>query len=163
MLTPEQEKWVESLSSDRKIFIVPYDSGTEDLFTRVKKKIYSVLGLNVTVEHCGASSLGISGQDEIDISIVVSKEKFEEYIPKLEKIFGPVRSLYQDRARFEVREDGKKIDLKIVDANHPNYLEGKRFENYLRELKPHVSFSNKDTKGQGQLEILVQRRHMETY
>lgn len=131
MITPEQQKWIDSLS-DRIISIVPYNPRADELFAQVKEKIYAVLGPEVTIEHCGASSLGISGQDEIDVSIVVEKEKFEEYIPKLEKIFGAVRSHYADRARFEVREDGKKIDLKIVDANHSNYLRGKKFENYLR-------------------------------
>ena len=131
MLTPEQEEWIESLS-DRTISIVPYDPRTEELFTKVKERIFSVLGTDVEIEHCGASSFGISGQNEIDVSVVVEKEKFEDYIPKLEKIFGPVRTIYSSRARFEVREDGKKIDLKLVDAKHSNYLEGKRFENYLR-------------------------------
>lgn len=131
MLTPEQAKWIESLS-DRIVKIVPYDPRTEELFARVRDKIVGALGADVAVEHGGASSLGISGQDEIDVSVVATKEQFAQYIPRLETIFGPVRSLYPDRARFEVREDGKKIDLKIVDALHPNYVQSKQFENYLR-------------------------------
>jgi len=42
------------------------------------------------------------------------------------------RARYPDRARFEVKEEGKKIDLKIVDVAHPNYLGGKRFEQHLK-------------------------------
>ncbi len=133
MLTPEQQKWIDSLSAERIISIVPYDSRTEELFGIVKHKITDLLGPDVVVEHCGASSFGISGQDEIDVSIVANKDKFDEYITKLETIFGEVRSRYPDRARFEVKEQGKKIDLKIIDANHPNYLEGKLFESYLRK------------------------------
>ena len=133
MLTPEQEEWIEKSLSDRIITIVPYDTRTEELFERVKTKIRNLLGEDVVVEHCGASSFGISGQDEIDVSIVVSKDMFDEYIPKLEKEFGPVGSRYPDRVRFEVKEDGKKIDLRIIDADHPNYTNGKIFEQYLRE------------------------------
>ncbi|HEY4512319.1 MAG TPA: GrpB family protein [Candidatus Paceibacterota bacterium] len=131
MLTADQERWVESLS-DRLVSIVPYDPRTEELFAKVREKIHALLGSEAIVEHTGASSFGISGQDEIDISIVANKEQFSTYIPKLEKVFGPVRSQYVDRARFEVREDGKKIDLKIIDVDHPNYLEGKAFEQYLK-------------------------------
>ena len=131
MLTPEQEKWIESLS-DRIISITPYDSRAEEFFKRTKVKIQDLLGPDVAVEHCGATALGISGQDEVDVSIVVEKEKFPEYISKLEVIFGPVRSKYEDRARFEVRDGDKKIDLKIIDVNHPNYINGKVFEDYLR-------------------------------
>lgn len=131
MLTHEQEKWIESLS-DRIINIVPYDTKAEEFFNIVKKKIFSVLGNDVKVEHGGSTIFRISGQDEVDVSVVADKEKFSEYIPKLETIFGPVRSHYSDRARFEVREGDKKIDIKIIDANHPNYIEGKIFEKYLR-------------------------------
>lgn len=131
MITPAQQKWIDTLS-DRKVSIVPYDPKTDELFAVVREKIFAVLGPEALVDHGGASSLGISGQDEIDVSIVAEADKFDEYIPKLEKIFGPVRSRYADRARFEVKEDGKKIDLKIVDASHVNYLEGKKFEAYLR-------------------------------
>ncbi|MSR88005.1 MAG: hypothetical protein EXS69_02500, partial [Candidatus Zambryskibacteria bacterium] len=90
MLTPEQEKWIDSLS-DRIIKIVPYDPMAEELFDIVKEKIFSVLGRDVKVEHGGSTIFGIAGQDEVDVSIVADKEKFAEYIPKLETIFGPVR------------------------------------------------------------------------
>jgi len=133
MLTPDQEQWIDSLSTERIISIVPYDPKTEELFNKVKNKITDLLGPEVLVEHTGASSLVISGQDEIDVAIVADREKFNEYIPKLETIFGEVRSRYEDRARFEVKEEGKKIDLKIVDASHQNYLEGKLFESYLKD------------------------------
>lgn len=132
MLTQKQKEWVES-RSDKPIFVVPYDPRSEELFHKVKDKIQHILGPQVTVEHSGASSLGISGQDEIDVSIVADKSLFDEYIPKLEKEFGPVRALYPERARFEMREENKKIDLKIIDVNHPNYMEGKKFEAHLRK------------------------------
>jgi GrpB-like predicted nucleotidyltransferase (UPF0157 family) len=131
MITPEQEKWLAG-RSDKKISVVPYDPRTERLFGVVKNKIQGILGQDVIVEHGGASSLGISGQDEIDVSIVVDKVLFEDYIPKLEKVFGSVKASYPDRSRFEVKEEGKKIDLKIIDASHSNYLRSKIFEDYLR-------------------------------
>lgn len=132
MLTPEQEKWIETLS-DRIISIVPYDPCADEIFNKVKERIVSVLGLDVQVEHSGATIFGLPGQDEVDVAIVVDKEKFAEYIPKLETVFGPVQALYPDRARFEVKQDGKKIDLKIVDMNQQSYIEGKIFEKYLKD------------------------------
>lgn len=131
MLTPSQQQWIDSLR-DGTITIVPYDERTERLFLQAKARVHNAIGDKVVVEHCGASSLGISGQDEIDVSILANKDTFDEYIPKLEKEFGPVRSRYPDRARFEVREEGKKIDLKIVDVDNENYKDSKIFENYLK-------------------------------
>jgi len=132
MLTKEQKEWVEA-RSDKPIFVVPYDLRAGELYEKVKKKIQNLLGTETVIEHSGASSLGISGQDEIDVSVVIRKDQFALYISKLEKEFGPVKSHYPDRARFEVKEEGKKIDLKIVDVNHPNYIQGKIFEGYLRK------------------------------
>ncbi len=131
MLTPEQEKWVESLS-DKAVLIVPYDPKAKKLFIKAKKKIQNILGPEVTVEHVGASSFGISGQDEIDVSIVTNKGRFPDYIKKLEAGLGPIKSVYPDRVRFEVKEEGKKIDLKLIDVDHPNYLNSKAFEKYLK-------------------------------
>ncbi|OHA58572.1 MAG: hypothetical protein A2571_02270 [Candidatus Vogelbacteria bacterium RIFOXYD1_FULL_44_32] len=131
MITPEQEAWINTLS-DRTISIFPYDPKAEELFKVVSDKIHDLLGEDVLVEHSGSTIFGIAGQDEIDVAVVASKAQFADYIPKLETIFGPVRSSYPDRARFEVKEAGKKIDLKIVDVDHPNYREGKIFEDYLK-------------------------------
>jgi GrpB-like predicted nucleotidyltransferase (UPF0157 family) len=132
MLTLEQSKWIESLSSERCISIVPYDTRTEELFERVRNKIHSILGPDVLVYHSGSSSFGISGQDEIDIHVPVDKEKFPEYIKILETIFGPVQKIYPTRARFEVREDGKKIDFAIIDQNSEDWLEHIRFQNHMK-------------------------------
>ena len=131
MLTHDQEQWVNSLS-DRIVSVVPYDPRTERLFMVVKKKILDILGPEAIVEHCGASSLGISGQDEIDVSVVASSGEFADYAMKLDGKLGSIASWYPDRVRFDVREEGKKIDLKVVDGEHPNHLRGKIFERHLR-------------------------------
>ena len=132
MLTPKQEQWIETLSSDRTISIVPYDPRTEELFERVKNKIQGVLGSDINVWHVGASSLRISGQDEIDVQVPVEIEKFPACISLLETIFGKVRKIYPTRARFEVREDGKKIDFALVDANNEDWLNHVKFQNYMK-------------------------------
>lgn len=50
----------------------------------------------------------------------------------MEKIFGEVRKIYPTRARFEVREEGKKIDFALVDANNNDWLNHMKFQNYLK-------------------------------
>lgn len=132
MLTPEQEQWINGRSDTKKITVVPYDPRSEELYQKVATRIHKVLGPEAAVEHGGASSLGISGQDEIDVAIVAKREMIDVYIPKLEKEFGEVQSRYPDRARFAVVEDGKKIDLKIIDVGHESYKKEKIFNQYLR-------------------------------
>lgn len=133
MLSKKQQDWLNHLSSDKKITILPFDPRANEIFTKVKAKIQSKLGKNVKVEHKGASSLGISGQDEIDVYIPVHPSLFDSYIPKLSKIFGEPRSLYPlERVRFSEEIDGKKIDLFLINEKHDDWIKGVKFEDYLK-------------------------------
>src|ERR1035437_8539977 len=100
MFTFKQEKWPSGLG-DRKIKIVPYDPTAPESFKIIKNNIESFLGPEFEVVHRGATSLGISGQDEIDVYVPVSLKDFEIILPLMEKMFGKPRSLYPlERARF---------------------------------------------------------------
>lgn len=101
MLSKKQKDWLNHLSSDKKISIFPFDPRVNKIFLKIKNKIQDNLGKDTRVEHRGASSLGISGQDEIDVYVPVPPTKFDLYIPKMPKVFGEPRSLYPlERVRF---------------------------------------------------------------
>ncbi len=134
MLTLKQEKWIAHLKDDDHIVIKPYDQTAPEKFESVKKKIQSILGNVIKVEHHGATSLKISGQDEIDIYIPVPLENFNSFIPQLTQLFGNPRSLYQlERARFITNEDGKHIDIFLINETSPDWINAINFEKYLRE------------------------------
>lgn len=133
MLSKKQRDWLNHLSSDKKINILPFDPKANEIFLKVKDKIQSNLGKNVSVEHRGASGLGISGQDEIDAYIPVPPSEFDSYIPKMSKVFGEPRSLYSlERVRFSEEIEGKKIDLFLINEKHNDWIDGCKFENYLK-------------------------------
>ncbi len=133
MLNPEQEKWINHLSDTNKIKIVPFDPNSQKEFENIKQLIQSRFGPTVRVEHHGASSLGISGQNEIDIYVPVPANLFNNFIMKLTELFGKPHSHYLlERARFIVSDDEKSIDVHLVNKEHSNWLNGEKFENYLR-------------------------------
>jgi GrpB-like predicted nucleotidyltransferase (UPF0157 family) len=133
MLIFEQEKWIEHLSDTDAIFIVPFDATTEEKFQRIKAKIQEALGGNVRVEHHGASSLGISGQDEIDVYIPTAPDSFDEVVDSLKGIFGEPRSLYPlRRARFVTEEEGKHIDIFPINEESDDWKDLVKFETILR-------------------------------
>jgi GrpB-like predicted nucleotidyltransferase (UPF0157 family) len=91
------------------------------------------LGKDIRVEHCGATSLKISGQDEIDIYIPVSPVDFNNYIPLLSEIFGEPKSHYPlEKARFVTIEDGKHVDVFLINKDYSGWLNGVKFEQYLK-------------------------------
>lgn len=132
MLSKKQQDWLNHLSSDKRIIIFPLDPRVNEIFLKIKDKIQSNLGIKTRVEHKGASSLGISGQDEIDVYVPVPPSEFDSYIPKMSMIFGEPRSLYPlERVRFSEEIDGKKIDLFLINEEHDDWINGCKFENYL--------------------------------
>mgnify|MGYP001558410204 FL=1 len=133
MLTLEQEKWIAHLSDENKISIVPFDPTAEEKFQRVKQRIQDAVGKEISVEHRGATSLGISGQDEIDVYIPIPSAKFNLLIEPLKNIFGEPRSLYSlERARFVTEEEGKHVDIFLINAEHDGWKNAIKFETYLR-------------------------------
>jgi len=133
MLTAEQEKWIAHLRDDDKIIIKPYDPTAPKKFELVADKIRSALGAETRVEHCGATGLGISGQDEIDIYIPVLPGDFDSLLTPLKEIFGEPRSLYTlERARFVTIQDGKHVDIFLINEESDGWKNGVRFETYLK-------------------------------
>ncbi len=133
MLTKEQEKWIDHLSDIDKIKIVPFDSHSQEEFEGIKSLIQSKLGSTVRVEHHGASSMGISGQNEIDIYVPVPANLFDSFIIKLTELFGEPHRIYAlERARFIASDDEKRIDVHLVNEEHDNWTNSEKFETYLK-------------------------------
>lgn len=133
MISKKQQIWLNHLSDSDKITIKPFDPSAAEKFTRVKKIINKKLGSRIRVYHRGATSLGISGQDEIDVYIPVRKNLFNNYIQPLSELFGPPRSLYPlERARYITQIDSKHVDVFLVNEESEGWTRGVIFEKYLK-------------------------------
>lgn len=133
MLTPDQEKWIDQLSDQELVVIQPFDPTSPEKFAAVKCKIQAVLGSEAKVVHRGATSLRISGQNEIDVYVPVPLEQFDTLIPIMTAAFGNPRKFFpNDRARFVIYEEGKRVDVFLINQNSSGWINGIKFENYLR-------------------------------
>ncbi len=133
IITADQERWISHLRDDDHVVIKPYDPTSEQKFEAVRAKILATLGSEVEVKHRGATGLKISGQDEIDIYIPVPPDKFDSLIAPLSNLFGPPRSHYHlERARFVTIQDGKHVDVFLINQTCRGWLDGEKFETYLR-------------------------------
>ncbi|MDP3763389.1 MAG: GrpB family protein [bacterium] len=133
MLTQGQEKWINHLSDVDKIKIVPFNPMSQEEFEKIKSLIQSKIGPTVRVEHRGASYLGISGHNEIDIYVPVSESLFDNFIVQLSELFGEPHRVYPlERARFNAPDNGIRIDIHLVNKEHASWLNSEKFENYLK-------------------------------
>jgi hypothetical protein len=87
MLAPDEEKYLSKIPADQKVDFFPYDSKTPEIAGEFIYKIKNAI-LDAKVSFIGASALEISGQGDIDITILTSPNKYADYLPKLKKIFG---------------------------------------------------------------------------
>jgi len=129
MLTPSQQKWVDHLSDTNKVEIFPFDPKSNGKFEEIKFQIQSAIGTEFEILHRGASSLGISGQKEIDVYIPISPEKIEELTPKMEAVFGKPKSVYPlERTKFLAKIDGTTIEIMLTNQDHQSWIDGEIFK-----------------------------------
>lgn len=132
MITTKQQKWINHLSDKEKVIIKAYDPSCVEKFEKIRDKIRNFLREDIEVKHCGATGLGISGQDEIDVYVPVVKKIFNDYISKLTQLFGEPKSHYPlERARFVTEVDKKHIDIFLIDSECEGWTNCIKFENYL--------------------------------
>jgi GrpB-like predicted nucleotidyltransferase (UPF0157 family) len=132
MITEEQQKWLDHLSDTNKVTIVPWDPDCENKFAQAKQQIQTLLGDQQLVCHRGASSLKISGQDEIDIYIPIPEENYDQIVGELIGLYGNPRSNYPlKRARFVTSIDGKHIDVFVINQDDAGWKDSEIFNAYL--------------------------------
>lgn len=133
MLTRSQIKWLSHLSDADKVRIFPHNPKSEELFERQKIEIQNILGLDVEVVHRGSTSLGISGQSEVDVYIPVSLDWFDKMLDELKKVWGEPGSYYpKERARFNRYQDGIKMEVFLINQDCKGWIQGIAFESYLK-------------------------------
>ena len=132
MITKEQQDWLDHLNDNDEVVVVPYDSTCEEKFLQIKKQVQKLLGDQQRVEHRGASSLKISGQDEIDIYIPVAKKNYNKIVTIITELYGKPRSNYTlKRARFVTTIGGKHIDVFVINEEDHGWKDSELFHNFL--------------------------------
>jgi len=121
MLTENQEKYLQKISADKIVRIVPFDPKISGIVQEIKDKVINA-GINLEVKFMGASALGISGQGDIDLYIFCPEKDFQIYLPKLEEIFGPkVQGI--TITKWQLEKEGHEIEMYLTDPNTPSMQE----------------------------------------
>lgn len=121
MLTQNQEKYLQTIPENKIVKIIPYNPKVLEIVSEIKQKIQDA-GINLAVEHMGASALGISGQGDIDLYILCDKKKYDQYLPKLEELFGKrISGISINKWNLEIQEI--EVELYITDPTAPDMKE----------------------------------------
>lgn len=118
MLTEDEKNYLHKIPANKKVVVRPYDPKTPEIVEKFSKLIHSV-DLDLEIVHLGASSLGISGQGDIDLSILLPRPNFEACRAKLSKVLGcNTKGLSVIEWQFE--RNGHEVTICLADPNEPS-------------------------------------------
>lgn len=87
MLNTNEEKYLSKIPADKKVSFFPYDPKAAEIADEIISKIENAIP-EADIRFMGASALGTSGQNDIDIYVLASPDNYSRYLPKLKKLFG---------------------------------------------------------------------------
>ena len=129
MLTENQQKYLAGLPKDeaeRVMELHPYNPEIALIAESVAKQIKDLLPM-ARVEFMGASALGISGQNDIDIYILTPEAQHAEYLPKIASLFGQ-----QIKHKWHWTQDGYEVSVYLADPESPSQKEQIDMHNALK-------------------------------
>jgi GrpB-like predicted nucleotidyltransferase (UPF0157 family) len=131
MLTSAQIQWLNKLSNKKIVHIHPYDPKIKDTFEKQKEKLVKLLG-KVPIYHRGASSLEISGKNDIDIYIPVPEDQFDTLLDKLQTKYEMGSMSIHNRARFNTILDRIDIEIFLVNELSKDWTDNILFWEFLK-------------------------------
>ena len=132
MLTPNQEKYLQTIPADKKVVFKPYSSRIQEIAHKIIAKINSAVP-ELQIAWIGASALGISGQDDIDLNILSTQSEYHHYLPKLKQMFDiPVKE-NSALVKWEFNRDGYDVELYLTDRDSEGLKEQVKIFEMLRD------------------------------
>lgn len=151
MLSQDEINYLNKIPADRKVVIKPYDPRTTEIVEEFINKIISVEP-ELDILHLDAAALMISGQGDIDLSILCQKESFPKHAERLKKVLGePVSGISLALWRFE--KGGHEVEICLADPDEPSTA---------RQLKVH-EILNQNPKLLNQYEQLKESAASQSY
>ncbi|MDO8341187.1 MAG: GrpB family protein [Candidatus Woesebacteria bacterium] len=135
MLTKDEKDFLEKIPTNKKVYIYLFDP---QIIKIVKNLIQLINNSSpdLEIKHMGASALGISGQNDIDIYAFSNPKNFNKYLPQLIKLFGEPLHKHETFIEWKFKKD--KFDIEF-------YLTYKNSETMKKQIKVfEILKNNKD-------------------
>jgi GrpB-like predicted nucleotidyltransferase (UPF0157 family) len=117
MLSSDEQNYLDHLSPEKAreaVIIKPYDSRLADIARNIIQNIQAIIP-DADVRFMGASALGISGQNDIDIYILGLPYKLDDWITKIKESLGE-----RTNGKWQFDQDGFEVSIYIADPEDPN-------------------------------------------
>lgn len=122
MLTPNEKHFLDNLPSEvanKKITISPYSDKIKETADSIISSI-SKMFPELPVRFMGASGLGISGQNDIDIYALSPEDKFSDYLFKIEQSLGKHTGESPGSIAWKFIKNGYDVEFYLTDPESPS-------------------------------------------
>lgn len=116
MFTKDELNFLNKIPSNKKVGIYPFNPKANSIAVKLIESIKNVCP-DLQVKHMGASALGISGQNDLDIYAFSDPEYFNKYIPGLVKIFGEPLNEHDTFLEWKFKKEGFDIELYLTEKD----------------------------------------------
>lgn len=110
------------MPDDKIIIVQDFNPGAKRAADEIVGQIKAA-GIQSEVLNIGSTELGIAGQNDIDINVLSSPDKYADESPILEKLFGPPRQKQRLPMKWEFKQDGFEVEVYLTDATTPTFRE----------------------------------------
>lgn len=131
MISEEEENFLKTISASKKVFIKPFDPKIKEVSEKIVSKIKNLFP-DLEVLHMGASNLGISGQNDIDIYALSDPKNFNEYFSELIKVFGEPLHKHEKSVEWKFKRFGFDIEFYLTDPKSPSMQRQIQIYNILK-------------------------------
>lgn len=113
MLTNDEEDYLSKIPANKKAHVFPFDLKTAIVAKKIIKSIKNIYP-NLEVKHMGASALGISGQNDVDIYAFSDPVHFEKFLPGLIRLFGEPLHRHETFIQWSLKKDNIDVEFYLT-------------------------------------------------
>lgn len=134
MISEEEKTFLKTIPASKKVFIKPFNPKIKEISEEIISKIRNLFPA-LKVLYMGASSLGISGQNDIDIYTLSNPKNFNKYLPELIKIFGKPLHKHDKSIEWKFKRSGFDVEFYLTDPKSPSVQRQIQIFNILKSNK----------------------------
>lgn len=118
MLTTDEIDYLNKIPKDKKVRIYPFNSRVTEIAEEIINSVHRIYP-DLEIKHMGASSLKISGQNDIDIYAFSNPNDFEKYLPGLIKVFGKPLHKHKTFIEWGFNKVGFDVQFCLTQKDSP--------------------------------------------
>ena len=135
MLTKDELDFLNKIPADKNVHICPFNPKVADVVETLIQSIHNI-DHDLEIKHMGASALGISGQNDLDVYAFSDPSDFKKYLPDLMNLFGKPLHKHETFVEWKLKKEGFDIEFYLTS---PDSETMKKQIKVFEILKKHLS------------------------